>query len=50
MARKKFSTAFAAVVRKHRQQMGLSQEELAKRADIHRTERQRSWPKRWNEG
>lgn len=37
MARRKFSAAFADVVRRHRHRIGLSQEALAERADIHRT-------------
>lgn len=37
MARDKFSSSFAVVVRKHRQRIGLSQETLAERASIHRT-------------
>jgi transcriptional regulator with XRE-family HTH domain len=37
MADRGISIAFGAVVRKHRQANGLSQEALAERADIHHT-------------
>lgn len=37
MARAKFSSYFAAVVREHRERLGVSQEALAERAEIHRT-------------
>ncbi len=37
MVRPKFSVAFGLTVQRHRKRRGLSQEELAEAADVHRT-------------